>query len=266
MHYADEWVRFSNLVGFCEIPMEAFFQLLLQVFISHVYYFSIRPISLIQELSIMSSFFFIIYRMTNFLMPKILRRNSQEHIWTVVQRAMWPVILNSLLVYNFIAYMNLSSPQVIKLYEEKYKKTVHINFTISLPLLVLFLCSCIQVFILYKSKSLKYSRMIKLICIMLCIGMLLFLSFHVYFMYLAIISYTFKALSDYSVIVYLSILTLCDLLGAFVFAKAVFSISNFSEIWILDKVFIINMHWHGNVAIFLFVIHTIAIFLSVVLL
>ena len=245
--------------------MEAFFQLLLQVYISHVHYFQVRRITLIQELSIITSFFFIVYRMTNFFMPTILRRNPQENLWTVVQRAMWPVILNSLLVYNFIAYMNLSSPQIIKLYEETYKKTVHINFTISLPILVLFLCSCIQVFILFKSKSLKHSRMLKLICIMLCIGMLLFLSFHVYFMYLAIISYSFKALSHYSVIVYLSILALCDLLMACVFAKAVFSISNFSEIWILDKVFILNMHWHGNVAIFLFAIHTIAIFLSVVL-
>ena len=244
--------------------MEAFFQLLLQVYICFVHYFQIRRITLMQELSIVSSFFFIVYRMTNFFMPQILRKNPQEHIWTIIQRAMWPIILNSLIVYNFIAYMNTSSPQLIEVYEKIYHKTVHINFTISLPILVLFLCSCIQVFILYKSKSLKQSRMVKLICIMLCIGMLLFLSLYVYFMYLAIISYSFQDLSHYFVVIYLSIFAFCDLLVACVFARAVFSIKNLSEIWNLDKVFVINMNWHGNIAIFVFVILTIAVFCSTV--
>ena len=244
--------------------MEAFFQLILQVYICFVHYFQIRRITLMQELSIVLSFFFIVYRMTNFFMPQVLRRNPQEHVWTVIQRAMWPVILNSLIVYNFIAYMNVSSPQTIKVYEKISNKTVPINFTISLPILVLFLCSCMQVFILYKSKSLKQSRMVKLICIMLCIGMLLFLTLYMYFMYLAIISYSFQDLSHYFVVIYLSIFAFCDLLAACIFARAVFSIENLSEIWNLDKVFVINMNWHGNIAIFVFVILTIAVFCSTV--
>ena len=244
--------------------MEALFQLLLQVYICFVHYYLIRRITLVQELSIVSSFFFIVYRMTNFFMPQILRKNPQEHILTVIQRAIWPIFLNSLIIYNFIAYMNISSPQLIEVYEKIYHKTVHINFTISLPILVLFVCSCIQVFILYKSKSLKQSRMVKLICIMLCIGMLLFLSLYMYFTYLAIISYSFQDLSHYFVVIYLSIFAICDLLVACVFAKAVFSITNLSEIWNLDKVFVINMNWHGNIAIFFLVILTIAVFCSTV--
>ena len=235
--------------------MEALFQLLLQVYICFVHYFQIRRITLMQELSIVSSFFFIVYRMTNFFMPQILRRNPQEHIWTIIQRAMWPFILNSLIVYNFIAYMNTSS--LTDMYERMLHKTIHTGFIITFPILVFFVCSCIQVFISYKSKSLKQSRMVKLICIMFCIGMLLFVSLYAYFIYLSIISYSFQDWSHYVVVIYLSIFAFCDLLVACVCARAVFSIKNLSEIWNLDKVFVMDMNWHGNVAIFFFAILTI---------
>ena len=144
-NFGTEWKRFAYLVGFCEIPMESFCQMLLQVYIGHVYYFGKRKISAIQELSLATSYFFIVYQMTNFLKPTTLRKNPHENIWIIIQRALWPIMLNSIIVYNFIAYMNLSSPEVIDFYGRIYNKPVHITYTTSLPILVLYVCSCFQI-------------------------------------------------------------------------------------------------------------------------
>lgn len=254
-NFGTEWKRFAYLVGFCEIPMESFCQLLLQVYIGHFYYFGVRKTSSIQELSLATSYVFIVYQLTIFLKPGILSKNS--HMWLIVQRTLWPVMLNSLIVYNFIAYMNLSSPNVIEFYERISHKTIHIKLKVSLPFLVLFVCSCLQIFIIYKSKSVKHSRIVKLTCIMLSFGMLLFSSFHLYFayfVYLAVITYSVVPLTQIFMIAYLSVLIVCDLLIACVFAKATFNISSVSEIWILDKVYLLSIHRHGNISILLYVL------------
>ena len=127
-NFGTEWKRFAYLVGFCEIPMESFCQMLLQVYIGHVYYFGKRKISAIQELSLATSYFFIVYQMTNFLKPTTLRKNPHENIWIIIQRALWPIMLNSIIVYNFIAYMNLSSPEVIDFYRLSYTDTSQIVY------------------------------------------------------------------------------------------------------------------------------------------
>ena len=258
-NFGTEWKRFAYLVGFCEIPMESFCQLLLQVYIGHFYYFGVRKTSSIQELSLATSYVFIVYQLTIFLKPGILSKNS--HMWLIVQRTLWPVMLNSLIVYNFIAYMNLSSPEVIDFYGRIYNKPVHITYTTSLPILVLYVCSCFQVFIIYKSKSVKHSKIVKFTCVMLTTGMLLFLSFHLYFAYFAYLAVLRTSgsvsLTQKFMLSYLSVLVICDLLVACIFAKATFTISSVSEIWNLDKVFLFNLNRTGNASIVLFLIFTV---------
>ena len=235
--------------------------MLLQVYIGHVYYFGKRKISAIQELSLATSYFFIVYQMTNFLKPTTLRKNPHENMWIIIQRALWPIMLNSIIVYNFIAYMNLSSPEVIDFYGRIYNKPVHITYTTSLPILVLYVCSCFQVFIIYKSKSVKHSKIVKFTCVMLTTGMLLFLSFHLYFAYFAYLAVLRTSgsvsLTQKFMLSYLSVLVICDLLVACIFAKATFTISSVSEIWNLDKVFLFNLNRTGNASIVLFLIFTV---------
>ena len=236
--------------------MESFCQMLLQVYIGHVYYFGKRKVSAIQELSLATSYFFIVYQMTNFLKPTTLRKNPNENIWIIIQRALWPIVLNSIIVYNFIAYMNLSSPEVIDFYQRIWKKTVHLSSTTTLPILVLYVCSCFQVFIIYKSKSVKHSKIVKFTCVMLTTGMLLFLSFHLYFAYFAYLAVS-VSLTQKFMLSYLSVLVICDLLVACVFAKATFTISSVSEIWNLDKVFLFDLNRTGNASIVLFLTFTV---------
>ena len=78
---------------------------------------------------------------------------------------------------------------------------------------------------------------------------------HRYFAYLAVLRTSGSvSLTQKFMLSYLSELIICDLLIACVFAKATFTVSSVSEIWILDKVFLLNLNRTGNASIILFVI------------